>query len=93
MKRPTARQLSQISIAVLLLIIARSLGEVVRLQYAEGDALTVAQVTPYVGSALFTVVILAAALLCHAAGRYPIVIGGTIATVVLLLIYKVAVIG
>ena len=37
--------------------------------------------TPYVGSALFTAVVLAAALVCHAWGRYRIVIGVVIATV------------
>ena len=75
------------------LIIIRSLGEVFRLQYAEGDALTIAQVTPYVGSALFTTVILAAALTCHASALYRVVIGTVLATVALLLVYKIAVIG
>ncbi len=85
--------LSQIALGVLLLIIIRSLGEVFRLQYVEGAALTIAQVTPYVGGALFTTVVLAAALVCHAWGRFRIVIGGLIATVLILLVYKIAVIG
>jgi hypothetical protein len=93
MPRPTAQQLSQISTAVLLLIIIRTLGEVFRLQFVEGEALTIAQVTPYVGSALFTAVILAAALACHAWGRYRAVIASTLATIALLLVYKIAVLG
>jgi len=93
MGRISPRQLSQIAIGVLLLIIVRSLGEVFRLQYVEGDALTVAQTTPYVGSALFTTLVLGAALIGHAWAYYRLVLGGVIATVVLLLIYKIAVIG
>ncbi len=47
-------RLSQIGLGVLLLIIIRTLGEFFRLQYVKGDALTIAQAEPYVGSALFT---------------------------------------
>jgi len=93
MGRLAPERLSQAAIAVLLLIVIRSLGEFFRLQVVHGNALTIAQVAPYVGSALFTAVVLAAALVCHAWGRYRIVIGGVIATVILLLIYKIAVIG
>jgi len=93
MSRISAERLSQIGVGVLLLIIIRSLSEVFRLQYAHGDALTIAQVTPYVGSALFTAIVLAAALVCHALGRYRIVMGGVVATVLVLLVYKIVVIG
>jgi hypothetical protein len=92
MARMTPERLSQISVAVLLLIVIRSLGEFFRLQYVRGDALTIAQTEPYVGSALFTAIVLAVALACHAWGRYRIVIGVVIATVVLLLAYKIAVV-
>ncbi len=93
MSRISPERLSQIGVGVLLLIIIRSLSEVFRLQYVHGDALTIAQVTPFVGSALFTAIVLAAALVCHAWGRYRIVIAGAAATVLLLLVYKIAVIG
>jgi len=93
MARPSLQRLSQIAMGVLLLIVIRSLAEVFRLQYVHGDALTIAQVTPFVGSALFTSIVLAAALVCHAWGRYRIVIGVVIATVLLLLVYKIAIIG
>jgi hypothetical protein len=93
MRRLSQQRLSQISVAVLLLIIVRSLGEVFRLQYVEGGALTAAQVTPYVGSALFTALILGAALVCHAGRLYRVVIGIVLATVALLLVYKIAVLG
>jgi glucose uptake protein GlcU len=66
---------------------------VFRLQYVHGEALTVAKVMPYVGSALFTAGVLAAILVCHAWGSYRAVIAGTLATIVLLVIYKIAVPG
>jgi fucose permease len=93
MKRLSPERLSQIGIGVLLLIVIRTLAEVFRLQYVDRDALTIAQVTPYVGSALATAIVLAAALVCYLWGYYRTVIGGAIATVVVLLIYKIAVIG
>jgi len=93
MGRLTPQRLSQIGLGILLLIVIRSLGEVFRLQYVHGDALTIAQVEPYVGSALFTAIALAAALICHALGGYRTVIGVVIATVLVLLVYKIAVIG
>jgi multisubunit Na+/H+ antiporter MnhC subunit len=89
----TPQRLSQIGVGVLLLIVIRSLGEFFRLQYVHGDALTMAQVEPYVGSALLTAIVLAVALACHAWGRYRIVIGVAIATVLLLLAYKIVFIG
>lgn len=89
----TPQRLSQIGVGVLLLIVIRSLGEVFRLRYAYGDALTIAKVEPYVASALFVAIVLAAALVGHALARYRIVITVAIATVLLLLIYKIAVIG
>jgi hypothetical protein len=93
MARPSLQRLSQIGLGVLLLIVIRSLAEVFRLQYVHADALRVPQVTPYVGSALFTAIVLAAALGCHAWGRYRIAIGIAIVTVLALLVYKIAVLG
>jgi hypothetical protein len=92
MAPPSLHRLSQVGIGILLLIIVRSLGEVFRLQYLEGKALTVAQTTPYVGSALLTTLVLAAVLVCHAWARYRIVIGTVIASITLLLVYKIAII-
>ena len=93
MERPSPHRLAQVGIGVLLLIIIRSLGEVFRLQQVQAEPVTIAQITPFVGSALVTAVVLAAALVCKAGGRDRIVIGGVIATVLLLLVYKIVVIG
>lgn len=93
MARISAERAAQVAIVILVLIILRSLGEVFRLRYVQGDALTIAEVVPYVGSALATTLVLAGALGAYCFQRYRLVIGGTVATVVLLLIYKIAIIG
>lgn len=93
MERPSPHRLAQVGIGVLLLIIIRSIGEVFPLQQTQAEPLTSAQITPFVGSALATALVLAAALFCKAWGRDRIVIGGVIATVLSLLVYKFAVIG
>jgi hypothetical protein len=82
------RRLSQIGLGILLLIIVRCLGEFFRLRYLEGGALTIAAVVPYIGAALATAIVLAAALVAHANGYYRAVAGSTVATVLLLLAYK-----
>ena len=83
------QRLSQIAIGVLLLIVVRCLGEVFRLQYVHGASLTIAEVVPYVGAALATAIALAAALIGHTLGYYWSVVGGAVATVLALLLYKI----
>jgi hypothetical protein len=87
------QRLAQVGIGILLLVVIRSLAEYFRLRYVHGDALTIAQVTPYVAGALFAAVALALTVACYLAARHRASIGIAIATVVSLLIYKVAVVG
>lgn len=91
--RPTHLRLAQVAIGVLLLIILRSLGEIFRLQHLHGEALTVTQVVPYVGGALFAAAALAFSLLCYFVGRYLGSIAVTVATILLLFTYKVVILG
>jgi hypothetical protein len=84
------QRFSQIAVGVLLLIVVRCLGEVFRLQYVHGASVSIAQIMPYVGAALATAIVLAAALFGHAAGYYRSVTGGAVATVLALFIYKIA---
>jgi hypothetical protein len=93
MTRPSAQRLAQVSIGVLLLVIVRSLGEYFRLQYLHGDTLAIGQVTPYVAGALFAAVALALTVICYFADCYRISIAMTAATLIPLLVYKVAVVG
>jgi hypothetical protein len=93
MKRPTTRQVAEIALGILLLIIIRSLGEYFRLRYALGDALTFMQITPYIVGALFAAISLGISALCYRASHYRLSIGVAVAAVVALFVYKVAVIG
>jgi hypothetical protein len=91
MPRLSEQKLAQISIGVLLLVIVRSLGEYFRLQYAHGDTLVVGQVTPYVAGALFAAIALTIA--CYFTNLYRVSIVIAAATLVLLFVYKVAIVG
>lgn len=93
MTRPSDLRLAQISIGVLLLVIVRSLGEFFRLHYLHGDALVIGQVSPYVAGALFAAVALALTVTCYFTSLYRVSIAITAATLVLLSVYKVAVVG
>jgi hypothetical protein len=89
----STQRLAQVSIGVLLLVIVRSLGEYFRLQYLHGEALVIEQVTPYVAGALFAAVALAVTVTCYFAGLYRTSIALAASTVILLLVYRIAVMG
>jgi hypothetical protein len=93
MTRPSAQRLAQFSVGILLLVIIRALGEYFRLQYLLGDVLAIGQVTPYVAGALFAAVALAPTLICYSAALYRVSIAIATATLVVLFVYKVAVMG
>lgn len=93
MGRISAQGLAQVSIGILLLVIIRSLGEYFRLRYLYGDALAVPQVTPYIAGALFTAVALVLTVISYFATRYRVSTAIAAAAVVVLLVYKVAVVG
>ena len=60
--RFSAEGAAQVAIVVLWLIIVRPLAEVFRLRYVQADALTIAEVVPYVGIALVAPLVLVCAL-------------------------------
>jgi len=93
MTRPSELRLAQICIGILLLVIVRSLGEFFRLQYLHGETLVIGQVTPYVAGALFAAIALALTVIAYFASLHRTSIAITVATVVLLLIYRIAVVG
>ena len=93
MRRLTIKQVAEIVLGILLLIVIRSLGEYFRLRYTLGDALTFAHVTPYIAGALLAAVSLGISALCYWASLYRVSIGIAAATVVGLFVYKVGVIG
>ena len=93
MTRPSELRLAQICIGILLLVIVRSLSEFFRLQYLHGETLVIGQVSPYVAGALFAAIALALTVIAYFAGLHRTSIAITVATVVLLLIYRIAVVG
>ena len=93
MTRASEQRLAQICIGILLLVIVRSLGEFFRLQYLHGGTLVIEQVTPYVAGALFAAIALALTVIAYFASLHRTSIAITVATVVLLLIYRIAVVG
>ncbi len=88
MRGVTARRLAQVGLGILLLIVIRSLAEFFRLRFVHGDALTIAQVTPFVAGALFAALALALAAVCHAAALHRASIAVVVATVIALFVYK-----
>lgn len=93
MTMPSLRRATQISVGLLLVIVIRPLGEVLRLHHAVGDGLTVAQIEPYVIGALAAAVAALAVAVLHFVNRDRSAVSVTIATVVALLIYKVGAVG
>jgi hypothetical protein len=89
----TLQRFALAGIGIIWLVVVRSLGEFFRLQYVQGDALTVAAVTPYVASALFAAAALAVAGTCYLGARYRTSMAVTVMTVLVLLVYKVAIMG
>ena len=93
MSKVPPHRLAQVGIGILILIVLRCLAEVFRLQYVHGASLQIADILPYVGSALATALVLAAALIGQMFGYHRAVIGGVSATVLGLFIYKIAFMG
>jgi hypothetical protein len=92
-KRLSLPLLARIGAGVLLLIVMRALGEVFRLEYAVGEALTLEQVRPFIVGALGAAAALAVALLAILAERPRLALAVAIGAIVLLFIYKVLWIG
>ena len=86
-------RLAQLGICVQFLALVRTLAEFFHLQHVEGPSLRIATVAPYVGGALLTALLTWTAVLCYFAGRDRAAIGVAGATIVALLIVKIAVIG
>ena len=86
-------RLAQFCIGVLLLVIVRSLGEFFRLQYVHGEVLGIGQVAPFIAGALFATVALAVTVICYFANLYRVSIAVTAAALILLFVYKIAVVG
>lgn len=75
------------------LIVLRTLGEIFRLRHVEGPGFSVAVAMPYVGGALIAVCFCWAGVILYFFRRYALAAWIAVASVVVLLVYKVGVIG
>ena len=85
--------MAEISIVVLLVIVARSAAEVFRLRYVHGEALTIPMAMPFVTGALIASLAAIIVSVCCFAGRHKLAIAVTLATVACLFAYKLFLVG
>jgi hypothetical protein len=89
----TRERWAQIGIATEFLIIVRTLGEFFRLRHVLGSNFSTAAATPYIGGALLAACFCWAGVILYFFRRYTLSAWIALATVVMLLLYKIAVIG
>ena len=82
-----------IAVMVLFLALVRTLGEIYRLHAVRGTAFALADALPYVGGGMMAATGAWVAVGCYMSGRYRLTIAVVGATILLMLGYKVAVIG
>jgi hypothetical protein len=89
----TGERWAQIGITVQFLIVVRTLGEFFRLRHAYGTSFSTAVAAPYVGGALIAACFCWAGVTLYFFRRYTLSAWIALAAVVILFMYKIAVIG
>lgn len=89
----TRERWAQIGISTQFLIVVRTLGEIIRLRHIHGTELSGEVAMPYVGGALVAACFCWAATTLYFFRRYTLSTWIAPAAVVILLVYKIAVIG
>jgi hypothetical protein len=89
----TRERWSQIGISIQFLIVVRTLGEIFRLRHVQGPSFSTAIAMPYVGGALIAVCCCWAGVILYFFRRYALSAWTALATIAVLLAYKIAVIG
>jgi hypothetical protein len=89
----TRERWAQIGITIEFLIVVRTLGEFFRLRHVLGANFSTAVATPYIGGALIAACSCWAGVILYFFRRYTLSAWIAVATVVVLLVYKVALIG
>jgi hypothetical protein len=89
----TRERWAQIGITLQFLIVVRTLGEIFRLRHILGTSFSVAVAMPYVGGALIAACSCWVGVTLYLFRRYTLTAWIAIATVLVLLVYKISVIG
>ena len=89
----TQERWAQIGITIDFLIVVRTLGEFLRLRHVQGVNFSIMVAALYVGGALIAACSCWAGVTCYFFRRYTLSTWITLATIPVLLVYKVAVIG
>lgn len=89
----TGERWAQIGISVQFLIVVRTLGEFFRLRHVLGASFSAAVAAPYVGGALIAVCFCWIGVIFYFFRRYRLSVWTALTAVVILLMYKIAVIG
>jgi hypothetical protein len=89
----TRENWAQIGITTQFLIVVRTLGEIFRLRQIDGAKFSAAVAMPYVGGALIAVCFCWIGVTLYFFRRYTLSAWIALATVVILLVYKIAVFG
>jgi hypothetical protein len=89
----TRERWAQIGITTQFLIIVRTLGEIFRLKHVHGAEFSAAVAMPYVGGALIAGCCCWITVTLYFFRRYTLSASVALATIVILLLYKVVVIG
>jgi hypothetical protein len=89
----TKERWAQIGITVQFLIVVRTLGEFFRLRHVLGTSFSAAVAAPYVGGALIAACFCWAGVTLYFFRRYTLSAWIALTAVVILLVYKIAVIG
>ena len=89
----TTERWAQIGITVQFLIVVRTLGEFFRLRHVHGTSFSAAVAAPYIGGALVAACFCWAGVTLYFFRRYTLSVWIALTTVVILLVYKIAVLG
>ena len=89
----TRERWAQTGITVQFLIVVRTLGEIFRLRHSEGTSFSAAVAMPYLGGALIAVCICWLSVILYFFRRYTLSAWIALATIIVLLVYKLEVIG
>ncbi|MGO9083824.1 MAG: hypothetical protein ACLQBK_01225 [Candidatus Sulfotelmatobacter sp.] len=93
MLKLTRERWAQIGITIQFLIIVRALGEFFRLKYVLGTNFSTAVAAPYVKGSLLAACLCWAGVILYFFRRYTLSVWIAGATVITLLVYRIAVIG